>query len=210
MPVNNDKRLPSSDAVQLDREHRLYQADWLLRFYRFDVQELIDQDHPYLDLKVDPKANWALNNLDSFPVEINRAPYEMLLRIPGVGVRGAQLITRARRESTLRLSDLAKLGIAVKRARYFITCNGEYAGKGIPFTRESIRSQITAPIDGGSHGRRADKAPANQLSLFDSSSYHFSEKPPLAKSSTAIDNDTSSIPALREWHRLTGETIKHG
>ena len=167
LPVNDDKRLPASDAVQLNREHRLYQADWLLRFYKFDVTELIDEDHPFLDTEVDPKANWALNHLDFFPVEVNKAPLEALLRVPGIGVRGARLIMQARRRTTLREPELRKLGIAYKRARFFITCNGAYGGSGVDFTREGLRAQLAAPIDGGRHGRRADKACAGQLSLFD-------------------------------------------
>lgn len=86
LPVNNDKRLPAGDGVALNREHRLYQADWLMRFYRFDVNEIINEEAPFLDLEVDPKANWALNHLDFFPVEVNKAPYASLLRIPGIGV----------------------------------------------------------------------------------------------------------------------------
>lgn len=168
LPVNDDARLPSSDAVQLNREHRLYQADWLLRFYGFDVSEIIDEEHPFLDTEVDPKANWALNNLDLFPVEVNTAPLDELLRVPGIGARGARLIVRARRQSTLGEAELRKLGIAYKRARYFITCNGSYAGAGVEFSREALRAVLAAPIDGGRHGRRADKALPGQLSLFDS------------------------------------------
>ena len=167
MPVNDDARLPKTDAVQLNREHRLYQADWLLRFYRFDVSELIDELHPFLDPLVDPKANWALNHLEAFPVEVNTAPYEALLRVPGIGVRGAQSIVRARRTATLREQELRKLGIAYKRARYFITCNGVYAGAGVPMTRESLRMRLASPINGGRHGRRADNVLPNQLSLFE-------------------------------------------
>lgn len=167
LPVNSDARLPSTDAIQLNREHRLYQADWLLRFYKFDVREIIDEAHPFLDTDIDPKANWALNNLDLFPVEVNTAPYDMLLRVPGIGVKGARLILRARRQSTLSERELRKLGIAYKRARYFITCNGTYAAKGIDFSHASLHARLAAPIDGGRHGRRADKAMPGQLSLFD-------------------------------------------
>ena len=166
MPVNDDARLPKTDAVQLNREHRLYQADWLLRFYQFDVSEIIDEHHPFLDPLVDPKANWALNHLDMFPVEVNKAPYEVLLRVPGIGVKGAQSIVRARKTATLRESELRKLGIAYKRARYFITCSGVYAGSGVELARDSIRARLVAPIDGGRHGRRADRVLPNQLSLF--------------------------------------------
>ena len=168
LPVNDDARLPATDAVQLNREHRLYQADWLLRFYGFDVDEVIEARDPFLDPLVDPKANWALNHLEQFPVEVNTAPYEMLLRVPGIGVRGAKLIVRARRHATLREEALRKLGIAYKRARLFITCDGHYAGQGVDFTREALRAQLAAPPEGGRHGRRADKAIPGQLSLFES------------------------------------------
>ncbi len=168
LPVTNDERLPSTDAIQLNREHRLYQADWLLRFYEFGVDEIIDQAHPFLDLEVDPKANWALNHLDFFPVEVNTAPYEALLRVPGIGVRGARLILRARRTSTLGEDELRKLGIAFKRARFFITCKHKYAGIGVEFSPESLRAQLAQPIKGGSHGRRSAKTAPGQLSLFDS------------------------------------------
>ena len=166
LPVNDDARLPQSSAVQLDREHRLYQADWLMRFYRFSADELVSESEPFLDLRMDPKTSWALDHLDWFPVEVNTAPYEVLLRVPGIGVKGAQSIVRARRTMTLREGELRKLGITLKRARYFITCNGGYAGRGVPFTREALRARLVAPINGGAHGRRADRALPGQLSLF--------------------------------------------
>ena len=167
LPVVADPLLPATDAVQLNREHRLYQADWLLRFYGFNVSEIIDEDNPFLAPDVDPKANWALNHLDFFPVEVNSAPLEALLRVPGIGVRGAKLICRARRQSTLGEAELRKLGIAYKRARYFITMNGAWGGSGIDFSREALHARLSAPIDGGRHGRRADRAPAGQMSLFE-------------------------------------------
>lgn len=167
LPVNRDYRLPSTDAVQLDREHRLYQADWLLRFYEFDVDEVIDPAHPYLDLDVDPKANWALNNLHLFPVEVNTAPYEMLLRVPGIGVTGAKKIMRARKTCCLREAELRKIGIAFKRARYFITCNGKHQGTGTAFDPSAIRAHLKAPINGGRHGRRANRVSPGQMSLFE-------------------------------------------
>ncbi len=168
LPVNADARLPASDAVQLNREHRLYQADWLLRFYRFDVREIIDEEHPFLDLDLDPKANWALNHLEFFPVEVNKAPFEHLVRVPGIGVRGAKLILKARRTHALGESELRKLGIAYKRARFFVTCQGQWAGKGADFSREGLRAHLAAPIKGGRHGRRSAKVSPGQLSLFDS------------------------------------------
>ncbi len=166
LPVNDDARLPKTDAVQLNREHRLYQADWLMRFYRFDASELVDEANPFLDPLLDPKANWALNHLELFPIEVNTAPYEALMRVPGIGVVGAQSIVRARKTATIREPHLRKLGIAYKRARYFITCNGQYAGAGVAMTRESLRPLLAAPINGGRHGRRADAVLPNQLSLF--------------------------------------------
>ena len=167
LPVNRDRRLPSTDAVQLDREHRLYQADWLMRFYSYGVDEVIDPAHPFLDLDIDPKASWAVNNLHLFPVEVNTAPYEMLLRVPGIGVVGAKKILKARKTCCLREQELRKLGIALKRARYFITCNGRHQGAGIPFDPAAIKAQLRAPIDGGRHGRRADRAVPGQMSLFE-------------------------------------------
>lgn len=167
LPVNDDPLLPNKDDIQLNREHRLYQADWLLRFYQFDVSEIIDEKHPFLDPEVDPKANWALNNLDFFPVEVNTASLEELLRVPGIGARGARTILRVRRHGKIHEHELKKLGIAYKRARFFITCNGSYAGAGIDFTRESLRAQLAAPIKGGNHGRRSSKALPVQLSFFE-------------------------------------------
>ena len=166
LPVNKDPRLPSSNAVQLNREHRLYQADWLLRFYHYEVGELIDEAHPFLATDVDPKANWALNHLDLFPIEVNTAPLEMLLRVPGIGPTGARKIVKARRTCTLRETELRKLGIAYKRARYFITCNGSYGGTGTSFDRESLHAKLSAPINGGKHGQRAANVLPGQMSLF--------------------------------------------
>lgn len=166
LSVNEDYRLPHEDAVQLDREHRLYQADWLMRFYGFDATEIIDAAHPYLETDIDPKANWALNHLEQFPVEVNTASYETLLRVPGIGVRGAKAIVKARRTCALGEMELRKLGVAYKRARYFITCKGCWQGSGVKFERESLHNQLSSRIEGGRHGRRADKALPGQLSLW--------------------------------------------
>lgn len=167
LSVNDDVRLPRQDAVQLDREHRLYQADWLMRFYKFDASEIIDASHPFLETDIDPKANWALNHLDLFPIEVNTASYETLLRVPGIGVRGAKAIVQARKASMLSEPELRKLGVAFKRARYFITCNGRYQGRGVAFERDALHAQLAAPINGGRHGRRADKALPGQMSLWE-------------------------------------------
>ena len=163
----NEDRLPQGNAVQLDREHRLYQADWLMRFYKFDAAELIDEGQPFLATDIDPKANWAINHLDRFPIEVNTAPYEELLRVPGIGVRGAKAIVGARRATALGEAELRKLGVAYKRARFFITCRGRYQGHGTRFDKESLHAQLAAPIQAGSHGRRSGKVLAGQMSLFD-------------------------------------------
>lgn len=167
LPVNEDARLPKVHSVALNREHRLYQADRLMRFYRFDVNEIIDEHNPFLDLDVDPKANWALNHLDFFPVEVNKAPYASLLRVPGIGVRGAKLIMKARKTHVLREPELRKLGIAFKRARFFITCQGKYQGGTATFDRTSLRAQLAAPIQGGRHGSRSARVATGQMSLFE-------------------------------------------
>lgn len=167
VPVNSDERLPADGIVQLDREHRLYQADWLMRFYGFSVDEIIGREHPFLDTQIDPKANWALTHLEFFPVEINKAPKRDLLRVPGIGVKGANLIVRARRQHALDEDSLRKLGIALNRARYFVTCSGRYLGLGCDLDPRWLRAQLAAPIHGGRHGRRATRVPEGQLSLFD-------------------------------------------
>lgn len=124
--VNEDTLLPkkTSDGPPLLREHRLYQADWLLRFYKFKAEELLDEKNPNFNLYLDPKCNWALKHLEMFPVEVNRADYEVLLRVPGIGVKSAQRIVKARRMGALDFPDLKKMGVVLKRALYFITCGG--------------------------------------------------------------------------------------
>lgn len=123
--VNNDSSLPSTeDGPPLLREHRLYQADWLLRFYGFSADELLSESHPNFNSYIDPKCDWALQHLGEFPVEINKAAKAQLLRIPGVGPRSVERILRARRSTPLDFKDIARMGVVMKRARYFITCNG--------------------------------------------------------------------------------------
>ena len=125
--VNEDKALPArtDDGPPLLREHRLYQADWLLRYYHFQADELLSEEEPNFNVLFDPKCNWALKHLEYFPVEINRADYETLLRVPGLGYKSATRIVKARRLGTLDFADLKKLGVVLKRAVYFITCNGK-------------------------------------------------------------------------------------
>ncbi|AFQ43556.1 putative DNA modification/repair radical SAM protein [Desulfosporosinus meridiei DSM 13257] len=160
MPVVENSLLPAIDTKPpLIREHRLYQADWLLRFYGFEAKELLDARNPNFNLQVDPKCNWALNNMDKFPVEINRASHEMLLRVPGIGVISAQRIITARRNGTLDFASLKKLGVVLKRAQYFITCQGKIM-EGLKITSDStIRTLMSDQY----------KLPSyqEQLSLFD-------------------------------------------
>ncbi len=128
VPIADDSLLPALLEPPLLREHRLYQADWLLRFYGFQCHELLDNRHPNFDYRFDPKTSWALKHIDIFPLEVNKASYEELLKIPGIGVRSAQKIIQARRSTTLREADLKKIGVVLKRARHFICANGNYMG----------------------------------------------------------------------------------
>jgi predicted DNA-binding helix-hairpin-helix protein len=127
VPVVQDSLLPDVPTGQL-REHRLYQADWLLRFYGFTVEELLAEGEN-LSTEFDPKCAWALKNMHLFPVEINRAPLEMLLRVPGIGSKNAYKIMEARKYTTLTFESLTKMRVALKRAKHFITCNGKFFGE---------------------------------------------------------------------------------
>ncbi len=123
--VNEDSSLPVlPGGPPLLREHRLYQADWLLRYYHFSVKELLSEDHPNFNIYLDPKCDWALRHLEYFPVEINRAGYQTLLRVPGIGAKSAKRILQARHTARLDFDDLKKMGVVLKRALYFITCSG--------------------------------------------------------------------------------------
>ena len=129
VPVNKSGILVSADqAVPMIREHRLYQADWLLRFYDFKADEILDEKDPFVDPLLDPKTNWAIKNSHFFPIEINKASYKDLLRVPGIGVTSAKRIVMTRKYSTIRYEHLKKLGIVIKRAKYFIVVNGEFLG----------------------------------------------------------------------------------
>ena len=142
VPVVDSPILPDrTTAPPLVREHRIYQADWLLRFYGFSVSELFNSGDENLDPDLDPKVTWALRNLDKFPIEINKAPYEMLLRIPGIGAISAKRIVRQRKVSAVKFDDLKKMGVVVKRAKYFLTCSGRYYGDR-KFEEETIRNSI--------------------------------------------------------------------
>ena len=133
VPVNKSGILANTNAVPMLREHRIYQADWLLRFYNFKAEEILDEKNPFIDPLLDPKANWAVQNWHLFPMEINRASYKDLIRIPGIGVTSAKRIVMARRHNVIKYEHLKKLGVVIKRAKYFITANGEFMG----FRKES-------------------------------------------------------------------------
>lgn len=163
--INEDKALPAvNTASPLLREHRLYQADWLLRFYHFSVNELLSEKRPNFNVLLDPKCDWALQHLENFPVEINRAEYSVLLRVPGIGVKSAQRICKARRTGSLGFDELKKLGVVLKRALYFITCNGKmmYNTKIDEnyITRNLLAQHEKLPFD-------RDGMTYKQLSLFD-------------------------------------------
>ena len=129
VPVNKSGILVNmNETVPMIREHRLYQADWLLRFYDFKANEILNEKNPFIDPHLDPKTNWAIQNWNFFPIEINKASYKELLRVPGIGVTSAKRIVMSRKYSTIRYEHLKKLGIVIKRAKYFITVNGEFLG----------------------------------------------------------------------------------
>ena len=156
VPVNKSGILVNMDeAVSMIREHRLYQADWLLRFYDFKANEILNEKNPFIDPHLDPKTNWAIQNWHFFPIEINKASYKDLLRVPGIGVTSAKRIVMTRKYSTIRYEHLKKLGIVIKRAKYFITVNGEFLG----FKKENPELIRNALMEKG-------KMVAEQLKLF--------------------------------------------
>ena len=169
--VNHDTTLPMiPQGPPLLREHRLYQADWLMRFYGFQARELLTEEHPNFNPLLDPKCDWAIHHLEQFPVEINRADYHTLLRVPGVGVRSAQKIVASRRYGSMTFEDLKKMHVVLKRAQYFITCSGKTY---YPFKLEEayILRNIIDPRD--TLPRELRQSGYQQLSFFDSSSqYH--------------------------------------
>ena len=156
VPVGTNPLLPTT-APPLLREHRLYQADWLLRFYGFTAEELLSEKNPYFSNIIDPKCQWALEHLELFPIDINRAPYEMILRVPGIGVRNALKIVKARRYTHLTFDDLKKMRVSMKRAKYFITAEGKSYGN------IWLRQELITPMLLSENG----VAGFGQISLFD-------------------------------------------
>lgn len=142
VPVNQDSLLPALERPPLKRENRLYQADWLLRFYNFKVSDLLDENNPNFNILIDPKADYALRHLEEFPKEVNTCPYYELLKVPGIGVKSAKRILKARQVFKLTFGDLKKLGVVIKRAKYFITCNHKYFIDSKLFQKDFIESNL--------------------------------------------------------------------
>lgn len=156
IPLNQDSRLPQIAQPPILRENRLYQADWLMRFYGFAASELLDEQNPNFDPDYDPKVIWAVRHPEAFPVEVNTAPYKKLLRVPGLGVRGAKRIVSARKTTRLDFADLLRMHISLKRAQYFITCKGKYYQVQNPDTQLILRAL-----------KPQARSPYQQLQLFD-------------------------------------------
>lgn len=184
IPVNRHNLLPNDISPPLLREHRIYQADWLLRFYKFSAKELLKDDENF-DVNIDPKTQWALSNMELFPVEINRCSYEMLLRIPGIGLTSADRIYKARRLSSITYDGLKKMGIVLKRAKYFILVNGKYFAN-ISMEKDTIYSAVS------------EKKDEIQLSLFEGIDRQLKEKKTILtendmKRDAAVGLETSII-----------------
>lgn len=161
LPVVEHKNLPAlTTRPPLLREHRLYQADWLLRYYHFQAEELLDEQEPNFNPYLDPKCGWAIRHPEQFPVEVNRAEYETLLRVPGIGVKSARRIVTARRSGRLDFAGLKKLGVVLKRAKYFTLCGGK-AFPGIRMEHDAILRALLSDAALETMGQ------ADQLSLFD-------------------------------------------
>lgn len=168
--VNEDKSLPAlPGGPPLLREHRLYQADWLLRFYGFKAEELLSEERPFFNVMLDPKEDWAVRHLEQFPVEINRASYEMILRVPGIGVKSAKRIVSARRTCRLDFESLRKIGVVLKRALYFITCNGRMMYR-TKLEEDYIVRNLTADIK-IRQLLAGDGMTYRQISLFDDTAF---------------------------------------
>ena len=166
VPINDDPYLPAVDTkVPLLREHRLYQADWLLRFYGFHADELLNEENPNFDERIDPKCNWALNHIDDFPVEINKASHDVLLRVPGIGPKSVQKIMNARKYSHINFAMLKKMGVVLKRAQYFIMCDGKMLYN-IPMEKKFILSEMSSVEHKNNYMIEHSNESYHQLNLF--------------------------------------------
>ena len=191
VPVVEHALLPAKDVKPpLLREHRLYQADWLLRFYGFRAEELLDDQHPDFDPRVDPKCSWALNHLDFFPVEVNTADYEALLRVPGIGVTSARRILTARRVGPLTFEGLKRLGVVLKRAQYFITCKGKYYHVQNPQPQmilQALKPQARSPYQQLTLFPDQPAAPQSPVEVLDKTTY-------FPKTASATANHSDLLP----------------
>ncbi len=160
IPLNNDKLLPTLKTPPLTREHRLYEADWLLRYYNFKVEDILSIDNPNFNLLIDPKSDYALRHLNEFPKEINTASYYDLLKVPGIGITSAKRIIKSRKYFKITFKDLKNMGIVLKRASYFITCNGKYFINKSLFNKEFIENNLVLET------HQINKPSITQLSLF--------------------------------------------
>lgn len=167
IPINEDQALPGLDTpVPLLREHRLYQADWLLRFYGFQADELLSETRPNFNVQLDPKCDWALRHLGEFPVEVRTASYDVLLRVPGVGPKSAGRIVNARRYGSISFEHLKKMGVVLKRAHYFITCGGKMMYR-TPIEEQYITRQLTSVNTRENWQIQHQQEDHRQMSLFD-------------------------------------------
>ena len=167
IPINEDQALPEPDTpVPLLREHRLYQADWLLRFYGFQADELLSETRPNFNVQLDPKCDWALQHLGEFPVEVRTAPYDILLRVPGIGPKSAGRIVHARRYGSISFEHLKKMGVVLKRAHYFITCGGKMMYR-TPIEEQYITRQLTSVNTRENWQIQHQQEDHRQMSLFD-------------------------------------------
>lgn len=193
LPVNSDSRLPALDVrPPLLREHRLYQADWLLRYYDFSAWELLTEEEPNFDPYLDPKCTWAVRHPEFFPVEINTAPKAALLRIPGIGPKSALRILSARRQQHLGMAELKRMGVVLKRAQYFITCNGRAAAHG---TRQEIATALLDP--------KAFAVGTQQLSLDDFTPKVLPDAAPAVQKLAA-----AGIPARQAAYEVKQEALQ--
>ena len=167
IPINEDQALPGLDTpVPLLREHRLYQADWLLRFYGFQADELLSETRPNFNVQLDPKCDWALQHLGEFPVEVRTASYDVLLRVPGIGPKSAGRIVNARRYGSISFEHLKKMGVVLKRAHYFITCGGKMMYR-TPIEEQYITRQLTSVNTRENWQIQHQQENHRQMSLFD-------------------------------------------
>ena len=185
--VNDDSALPAKtgEGPPLLREHRLYQADWLLRYYHFRAEELLTEENPNFNVLFDPKCNWALKHLEEFPVEVNRADYKILLRVPGIGYKSAVRIVKARRLGSLDFTDLKKIGVVLKRALYFITCSGKMMYS-VKLEEDYIVRNLTSETERIQFG--SDGMTYRQMSLFDDMNF--------ARPVTVIDRQQAALGQL--------------